>query len=1169
MSSARALAAPTWAQVRAIFANHCLSCHDAKEADGELVMESYELLMKGGEKGRDIIPGRSSESRLFQQITHQIKPFMPPPKKAAKLPEEEIALIRAWIDAGAPGPKAGEVATPTSRPASRIRPTVALRRPVLSLAASPTANLVAVARPGEVEIWSVEQQGVVQDFRDLPGDVNAVAFSADGKTVFAAGGEPGVVGRVWRWNTADWKPLGVLQGHTDAIYSLAVAPSGKMLATGSYDQKILLWDLSNIGTPRSLTGHNGAVFSVAFRPDGNVLASVSADRTLKLWDVKTGQRLDTRPEPLKDLYGLAWSPDGSRVAAGGVDNRIRIWKVSPSAVEGSNVLEHAKFAHDGTILRIAWTSDGKFIASGADNNTLRLFNAADMTQKLTFPTQSDWPGALAFADGGKTLVVGRIDGSLSFYRTQTGEEVMPPAPELNSAAPRGIQRGHASRIKLTGKNLCHITQVKVSSTPGKNITARILPDATLTEAWLEVLTPNDLSADAIDVTLVGRTGKALPLKLHVDDLPQVAKDGKGGTSLAQAQLVSMPASVWGTFVPAGAANFYAVDVKKGQALVFDVAARRIGSKAQVALAMFDDKGRMLSGSRATGDDTEPLVTFTAPADGRYTVKVSDLTAGGTSENYYRLSVGDSGYVTGVFPLGVPVGKTTRVQLLGTNLPADASIEVAPSVAGDLELSVDPKKFRSRRPLKVVASSSPELIEPDTKDAPAMELPVPGAVSGRIGSAGEADVFRFQAKVGVSYTIETLAAQRGSPIDTRIQVLHADGRPVQRLQLRAVRDSNITFRGFDANDVGARFPNYEEMDLDQFVYMNGEVVRLFRYPEGPDSNFFFYTLNGKRRCFFDTTATAHPLDEKCYIVEPHALGEKLAPNGLPVIPLNYENDDESNRLLASDSRLMFKAPADGTYKVRVTDTRGFGGRDYVYRLTIRPSQPDFSATIVGYDANPPAGAGKDFTVKLDRIDGFDGPVRIDISEPPAGFAVSSPIIVEAGQWEAMGTLYASVDAPTTMPAVAMSGLKATASAIIDGNPVTRSLPDLKWPSAGTKSPVLISLEPVTSSAQSASRSVTVIPGKLTPAWLRVKRNGYNKPMSFDARNLPHGVYVADVGLNGIHLLEGQSERQIFIQCAPWVAPTQRPAYLRVRDMANPTTPPVAIIVADMKEQKAAR
>ena len=84
-------------------------------------------------------------------------------------------------------------------------PKVAIRRPILSLAYEPKMNIAAAARPGEVEIWSVEEQAVIHRLENLDGDVNAVAFSADGTRLFAAGGEPAVAGRIWIWSLAGFQ----------------------------------------------------------------------------------------------------------------------------------------------------------------------------------------------------------------------------------------------------------------------------------------------------------------------------------------------------------------------------------------------------------------------------------------------------------------------------------------------------------------------------------------------------------------------------------------------------------------------------------------------------------------------------------------------------------------------------------------------------------------------------------------------------------------------------------------------------------------------------------------------------------------------------------------------------------------------------------------------------
>ena len=67
-----------------------------------------------------------------------------------------------------------------------------------------------------------------------------------------------------------------------------------------------------------------------------------------------------------------------------------------------------------------------------------------------------------------------------------------------------------------------------------------------------------------------------------------------------------------------------------------------------------------------------------------------------------------------------------------------------------------------------------------------------------------------------------------------------------------------------------------MQLNQYLYMQGDVCRLFQMPRGPDSQMDFYSRHGRRRNYFGTSATAHPLFQAVYIVEPHPPGTELVP-----------------------------------------------------------------------------------------------------------------------------------------------------------------------------------------------------------------------------------------------------------------------------------------------------
>lgn len=1184
---ARAAEPVEYSAVQRVFTKHCISCHNARDEDGELVLESHAALMKGGESGQVIIPGKADESLLLKLIRHEKKPYMPPPKKGAKLSETEVALVKAWVDAGAPAGDASIAAPLASVTLPKVEPRVAPRRAVNAIAYAPGSKLYAVARYGEVELRSASDRSLIRRLTGHKGNVNDVAFSADGSLLVAAAGHPGIVGDVRVWDTASGALVREIEGHADAIYSITFSPDGSTIATGSYDQAIKLWNRADGRELQTLRGHNGCVYDVAFRPGGKTLASVSADRTVKLWDVATGGRLDTFSEPLKELYAIAWSPDGARVAAAGVDNRVRVWSVSPDAKEGTNRLLVSRFAHEGSILRLDWSADGKTLLSSSDDRSVKIWNAlGDVSAKLALP-QPDWPTAVALA--GDAIIVGRPDGSVDFYDLATGAvRASPPAPrpEIVFAEPRGVQLGATTRVKLVGKNLADVNAVKTDSPA---LIARLLPEPApqANAVWIEVTASAPLDTGGHQIVLVGPGGESSGVKLYAENLPQLVElepNDAPSAATTPSSGVALPVSFWGGFARRGDADHFAFDGRAGQTLVLDLAARRLGSKADVVLTVFDRSGKALAVARVSDSDTDPLVVFTAPVDGRYIARVTELQVAASNDHFYRLSIGDFPVVTGVFPMGVPPNAEATVRLRGYNLPADASATVKAGADGEFAVPVDPLRYRVKRTPKVVVNTTAAVIESEPNGAPerATVVAAPGVADGIIGatssgsaSSPDVDLFRFDAKAGQTWVIETLAAGRGSPVDTKIEILHADGRPVERLLLRAVRDTYNTFRPIDANQGGARLVNWEEMEQNQYLYMQGEVARLFLAPRGPDSQWDFFTIGGKRRCYFDTSATSHALDEVCYIVEPHPPHDRnaLSPNGLPVFTLYYANDDDADRKLGPDSRLTFSVPADGSYLIRVSDTRGFGGDRFTYRLAVREAKPDFSLSLEGVATKINAGTGRSFLARVDRVDGFDGPVAVTMSGLPAGYQISTPLVIEAGHLEAFGTVWIAPGA--SADDAGWQNVKASAAAVVDARPVVKSInPPANVDIDPAEAPLSIDLFPTGADGQPATAlsphspapaEITLVPGQTTTAWIRAGRKKHDGSISFDVQNLPHGVIVMDIGLNGVLIPEGQSERQIFLQCAPWVGEQDRLCYARAREAGNPTSKPVMLQVRKAVQQ----
>ncbi|MBI1315031.1 hypothetical protein GC176_27385 [bacterium] len=488
-----------------------------------------------------------------------------------------------------------------------------------------------------------------------------------------------------------------------------------------------------------------------------------------------------------------------------------------------------------------------------------------------------------------------------------------------------------------------------------------------------------------------------------------------------------------------------------------------------------------------------------------------------------------------------------------------------------------------QPVSITNADWTTLTEAEPNNSPdkAATVSLPAKLSGVIFTAAKSDaaansaepdvdLYRFTAKAGQKWVFEVKAARDKSPLDSRLEVLDAEGNPIPRVLLQAVRDSYITFRGINSETRDCRVHNWEEMDLNQYLYMNGEVAKLWLWPRGPDSGFQFYPQRGNRVTYFDTTATSHPLQEPCYIVEPHAPGSKLTSNGLPVFTLYYENDDDSERELGSDSRLNFTAPADGEYLLRVSDVRSFQGEDFKYEVTARPAQPDFSVRVDGANPSVNVGSGKEFRVIVDRKDGFDGEIRVTVDGLPPGFEVSTPLIIEAGQNVAYGTINAAPDAAAPTADNAKTS-KLTATATINGQDVTHdagSLGEIKLAEApkvlvaiGPDSPDGADVEPPKFSADNPL-VLTIAPGETITARVHIQRNGdFKGRIGFEAieHNLPHGIIVDNIGLSGLLIVEGTSERQFFLTAAPWVPEQSRLFFLRSKEEGGQTSWPILLHV----------
>ncbi|KAF7502642.1 hypothetical protein GJ744_005417 [Endocarpon pusillum] len=119
--------------------------------------------------------------------------------------------------------------------------------------------------------------------------------------------------------------LQTLEGHSDWVTSVAFSPNGQLLASGSDDKTIKLWDPTTGELRQTLKGHNGCVQSVTFSPNSRLLASSSDDRTIKLWDPITDELCQTLKGHNGRAQSVAFSPNGQLLASSSIDKTIKLW----------------------------------------------------------------------------------------------------------------------------------------------------------------------------------------------------------------------------------------------------------------------------------------------------------------------------------------------------------------------------------------------------------------------------------------------------------------------------------------------------------------------------------------------------------------------------------------------------------------------------------------------------------------------------------------------------------------------------------------------------------------------------------------------------------------------------------------------------------------------------
>jgi len=203
----------------------------------------------------------------------------------------------------------------------------------------------------------------------------------------------------------------VLTGHTERISSVAISPNDEIVASGSWDDTIILWRAFDGAMLHHLRGHSESVFSIAFSPDSSTLASCDAVGQVILWDVESGEKLNAFQAHETYTRGIAISPEGKYLATGASDETVKIWDP-----EGGNLLKSLDAC---SVRDIEFSMNGDILAAGCGDEQMMFWNVGEFNFKASIDTGALVQNLVLSANG-EVVAAALGDQRVKVWRIDTG-----------------------------------------------------------------------------------------------------------------------------------------------------------------------------------------------------------------------------------------------------------------------------------------------------------------------------------------------------------------------------------------------------------------------------------------------------------------------------------------------------------------------------------------------------------------------------------------------------------------------------------------------------------------------------------------------------------------------------------------------------------------------------
>jgi len=313
-----------------------------------------------------------------------------------------------------------------------------------------------------------------------------------------------------------------------------------------------------------------------------------------------------------------------------------------------------------------------------------------------------------------------------------------------------------------------------------------IPAAIAETVVLEVTIAADAPPGARELRLQTPRGLTNPMPFQVGVSPEVGEHEPNDPDAREPLIaVTPPVVINGQILP-GDVDRFPFHAAKGQKLVIAAQARSlvpyladaVPGWFQAVLAVYDDRGRVVAFSDDYRFHPDPVILWKVPQEGDYTLEIRDALYRGREDFVYRVSIGETPFVTSIFPLGGRLGAEASAALAGWNLPA--AREALDTRPGDDRIRQADWTWEGKpaNPIHYQVDDLPEVTEKEPNDpAHAQPVALPVMVNGRIQQAGDVDAFRFAGRAGDQVVVEVYARRLDSPLDSLVRLIDQAGRVV--------------------------------------------------------------------------------------------------------------------------------------------------------------------------------------------------------------------------------------------------------------------------------------------------------------------------------------------------------------------------------------------------------